>query len=337
MVPFWFDRLYLILLSLVLLCQGFRAATPHCKQLTIAGPLHQVQLNAALESEKVFCPCSIHERLAKAEAVSSRLEMVLDIVAANEKERLQHAHSLRMLQESNNRFAEQLQQMSTGFVQAMAKLGDAFGAVSATAGAVTQEEMPEQKSLSLNGRSILSAQKSSTAPIETGAERLLGIRQAVRIVPTFLCVGMIVLRLPYFGTVAPVRACGQCTGIQVAENGEGVAGLISRSIEEGLRLAHDAATRAAEASAGLQEQAHRIAAERKQIDDMSLASRVELGRVRELVGAATLPFGAALQVCAVAYFNWASSARFSFACTRRAFTLLQITREPRTYLMHSMV
>lgn len=178
MVPFWFDRLYLILLSLVLLCQGFRAATPHCKQLTIAGPLHQVQLNAALESEKVFCPCSIHERLAKAEAVSSRLEMVLDIVAANEKERLQHAHSLRVLQESNNQFAEQLQQMSTGFVQAMAKLSDAFGAVSASAAAATHETAG-LKSPPLNARTIFSDHMSSTTPVDDGAERLLAIKQVV--------------------------------------------------------------------------------------------------------------------------------------------------------------
>ena len=137
-----------------------------------------------MESEVpvVFIDDSIYERLAKAEAVSSRLDMVLDIVAANEKERLQHAHSLRMLQESNNQFAEQLQQMSTGFVQAMAKLGDAFDAISATAAPVTQEA---QDSLPLNGHSIFSAQNSSTVPIETGAERLLAIRQAVRIFSHF--------------------------------------------------------------------------------------------------------------------------------------------------------
>ena len=259
-----------------------------------------------MESEVpvVFIDDSIYERLAKAEAVSSRLDMVLDIVAANEKERLQHAHSLRMLQESNNQFAEQLQQMSTGFVQAMAKLGDAFDSISATAAPVTQEA---QDSLPLNGHSIFSAQKSSTVPIETGAERLLAIRQAVRIFHIFhLRRHEAFYVYIFFGILAlfyRVCACGQCYGMQAAEKGEGVAGLISRSIEEGLGLAHDAATRAAEASAGLQEQAHRIAAERKKIDDMSLASRVELGRVRELVGAAALPFGAALQVCIVAYFQ----------------------------------
>ncbi len=84
--------------------------------------------------------------------------------------------------------------------------------------------------------------------------------------------------------------------MQAADKGEGVAGLISRSIKEGLGLAYDTVARAAEANVELQEQAHRIAVERKRVDDMSLASRVELGRVRELVGATTLPFGAALQV-----------------------------------------
>lgn len=89
----------------------------------------------------------------------------------------------------------------------------------------------------------------------------------------------------------------RCDTMQVAEKGEGVAGMITRSIEEGFALAHGAVARAADASVELQEQARRIAAERKQVADMSLAARVELGRVRELVGATALPFGAALQVC----------------------------------------
>ena len=89
----------------------------------------------------------------------------------------------------------------------------------------------------------------------------------------------------------------------MAENGEGVAGLISRSVEEGFALAHSAAISAAGASASLQEQAHRIAMERKHVDDMTLAARVELGKVRELVEATSLPFGAALQVRRCSVFD----------------------------------
>ena len=91
-----------------------------------------------------------------------------------------------------------------------------------------------------------------------------------------------------------------CTNAQqAAKEGEGVAGVISRSVEEGLALAHAATTGAAEASAELQAQARRLAVERERVENMSLAARVELGRVRELVGASSLPFGAALQVCAI--------------------------------------
>ena len=104
---------------------------------------------------------SIYERLAKAEAVSSRLDMVLEIVAANEKERLQHAHSLRMLQQSNTQFAEQLQQMTTGFVQAMAKLGSAFDAASAVAAGESKDT------------------QGLRSPVDVGTERLLAIKEAV--------------------------------------------------------------------------------------------------------------------------------------------------------------
>ena len=91
-----------------------------------------------------------------------------------------------------------------------------------------------------------------------------------------------------------------CTNAQqAAKEGEGVAGVISRSVEEGLALAHAATAGAAEASAELQAQARRLAVERERVENMSLAARVELGRVRELVGASSLPFGAALQVCAI--------------------------------------
>ena len=107
--------------------------------------------------------------------------MVLDVVAANEKERLQHAHSLRILQESNNQFAEQLQQMSTGFVQAMTKLGAAFDAVSTTAGTANQLK----EGLASNGHPNPCGQKSPVAsprsPVDAGSERLLAIKEAVRI------------------------------------------------------------------------------------------------------------------------------------------------------------
>ena len=125
---------------------------------------------------------SIYERLAKAEAVSSRLDMVLDIVAANEKERLQHAHSLRMLQQSNSQFAEQLQQMTTGFVQAMAKLGSAFDAVSTAAVGEFNDTQGQTSSPS----NTISAPEPSAAmlrsPVDVGTERLLAIKKAVIII-----------------------------------------------------------------------------------------------------------------------------------------------------------
>ena len=201
-------------LSSMLACQG-SAATPqtgavHRRRQMIPGPLQHVgcqrlfhtpsslrlvhQKNI-LERERVsHLKCfydlgSISERLAKAEAVSSRLDMVLDVVAANERERLQHAHSLRMLQESNNQFAEQLQQVSTGFVEAMAKLGAAFDAVSASAGAANQVK-EGLTSPALSGRRHPLAQTAVASPrspvdsrsaVDAGTERLLAIREAVRI------------------------------------------------------------------------------------------------------------------------------------------------------------
>lgn len=103
--------------------------------------------------------------------------MVLDIVAANEKERLKHAHSLRVLQESNDRFAEQLQQMSSGFLQAMAKLNDVFGDVS-TAGTA-----PNRHGLAIspcvNGSARTPPGVVSRLPVDVGAERLLAIKEAV--------------------------------------------------------------------------------------------------------------------------------------------------------------
>eukprot|EP01044_Picomonas_judraskeda_P007680 COSAG03_NODE_838_length_5668_cov_206.838391_4_plen_223_part_00 len=163
-------------------------------------PLRLVHQKSILERERVsHLKClydlgSVSERLAKAEAVSSRLDMVLDVVAANERERLQHAHSLRMLQESNSQFAEQLQQVSTGFVEAMAKLGAAFDAVSASAGAANQVEegltspamTPANRSTggpthSMSGRPHPLAPVDSRSAVDAGTERLLAIREAVRI------------------------------------------------------------------------------------------------------------------------------------------------------------
>lgn len=110
--------------------------------------------------------------------------MVLDIVAANEKERLQHKHSLRMLQESNNQFAEQLQKMSTGFLEAMAKLSDAFEVLSASVEKPSKLAEPTSMALDAHRRPVPSERNSSVSlpqsPADAGTRRLNAIRQTVR-------------------------------------------------------------------------------------------------------------------------------------------------------------
>eukprot|EP01046_Picozoa_sp_COSAG06_P015743 COSAG06_NODE_1019_length_11057_cov_5.386293_3_plen_575_part_00 len=270
-------------------------------------PAGGIHVGAAGAKEGLDDEVSIYDRLAKAEAVSSRLEMVLDVVAANEKERLKHAHSLRMLQESNDHFAEQLQAMSAGFLDAMAKMSTAFGDISAAAGAAatrssglaTQAPAPQappplKKTLSARSSAAPAPSKRAHARgdnIVGTDSRLLSITEAA------------------------------------AEKGEGIGGVIARSVHEGLALAQGTASRAAQASAELQEQAHRIAQERQQMDSLSLGARVELGLVRELVAAATLPFGAALQVVVREEVETAMQAERSVSEDRWAAASRSVTQQ----------
>ena len=249
---------------------------------------------------------SIYDRLAKAEAVSSRLEMVLNVVAANEKERLKHAHSLRMLQESNDHFAEELQAMSAGFLDAMAKMSTAFGDISVAAGAAaTRSSRQVTQAPALQAppplKKTLSA-RSSAAPAPSKRAHARG---------------------DIIGTDSRLLSITEAA----AEKGEGIGGVIARSVHEGLVLAQGTASRAAQASTELQEQAHRIAQERQQMDSLSLGARVELGLVRELVGAATLPFGAALQVVVREEVETAMQAERSISEDRWAAASRSVTQQ----------
>ena len=81
-----------------------------------------------------------------------------------------------------------------------------------------------------------------------------------------------------------------------AAQGEGVEGIARRSMEEGRQLAAEAVQVATRTAAAVQAERHQLELERAAVRAASQKAKVDLGLVRELIGAASLPFGEALAV-----------------------------------------